>query len=260
MKDKRPLILVTNDDGIFAPGIRTLVAEVMPYGRVIVVAPDKPQSAMGHAITIHNFLRLAKVELMDGVEAWSCSGTPVDCVKLAIYKLLGGSKPDLLVSGINHGANISINVLYSGTMSAAVEGAMEGVPSIGFSLMDHAIDADFSQVRPIIRSVTENTLKHGMSQGTCLNVNIPRNTGVALKGLRVCRQAKANWEDEFETRLDPGNKEYYWMRGEFRSEDHGEDTDVWAVRNGYASLVPVQFDMTAHHTIADLNMWDHAIG
>ncbi len=260
MSDSRPLILVTNDDGIFAPGIRTLVEEVMPFGRVLVVAPDKPQSAMGHAITIHSFLRLASVEFAPDVEAWSCSGTPVDCVKLAIYKLLKGRKPDLLVSGVNHGANISINVLYSGTMSAAVEGAMEGIPSIGFSLMDHGIEADFSHVRPVIRSVTTNVLKHGMADGTCLNVNIPRIGPSPLKGIRICRQAKANWEDEFETRHDPTGKEYYWLRGEFRSRDHGEDTDVWAVENGFVSIVPVQYDMTAHHTIATLNTWDHALG
>lgn len=260
MNKDKPLILVTNDDGIFAPGIRALAEEMKAFGRVMVVAPDKPQSAMGHAITIHSFLRMNKVDLMEGVEAWSCSGTPVDCVKLAIYKLLGGSKPDLLVSGVNHGANISINVLYSGTMSAAVEGAMEGIPSIGFSLMDHAIEADFSQVRAVIRSVVANTLKHGMTAGTCLNVNVPRNNGTSLKGMRVCRQAKANWEDEFETRLDPGNKEYYWLRGEFKSEEQGEDTDVWAVTNHCVSIVPVQFDMTAHHSIATLNTWDHALG
>ncbi|HMC96400.1 MAG TPA: 5'/3'-nucleotidase SurE, partial [Flavobacteriales bacterium] len=226
--------------------------------RVLVVAPDKPQSAMGHAITIHSFLRLNKVEYLPGVEAWSCSGTPVDCVKLAIYKLLKGARPDLLVSGINHGANISINVLYSGTMSAAVEGAMEGIPSIGFSLMDHSIEADFTPVLPVVRSVTANTLEHGMAIGTCLNVNVPKLP--SLKGMRVCRQAKANWEDEFETRIDPGHREYYWLRGEFKSEDRGEDTDVWAVENGYASIVPVQFDMTAHHAIAALNTWDNAIG
>ncbi|MBL0127709.1 MAG: 5'/3'-nucleotidase SurE [Flavobacteriales bacterium] len=256
----RPLILVTNDDGIHAPGIRTLIEEVLPFGRVLVVAPDKPQSAMGHAITIHSFLRLNRIDLLDGVEAWSCSGTPVDCVKLAIYKLLNGAKPDLLVSGVNHGANISINVLYSGTMSAAVEGAMEGIPSIGFSLMDHSIEADFSPVRPVIRNVVANAITHGITPGTCLNVNVPRTGGVPLKGIRVCRQATANWEDEFETRLDPGRKEYYWLKGEFRSHDHGEDTDVWAVDNGYVSIVPTQFDMTAHHAIAALNTWDHAVG
>ncbi len=260
MSEAKPLILVTNDDGIFAPGLRTLVEEVMPLGRIMVVAPDKPQSAMGHAITIHSFLRLARVQLMDGVEAWSCNGTPVDCVKLAIYKLLGGKKPDLLVSGVNHGANISINVLYSGTMSAAVEGAMEGIDSIGFSLMDHSIEADFSHVRPVIRKITANVLQHKLAPGSCLNVNIPRIGSQGLKGIRICRQAKANWEDEFDTRLDPTGKEYYWLRGEFRSEDQGEDTDVWAVENGYVSIVPTQYDMTAHHSIAVLNTWDNALG
>jgi 5'-nucleotidase len=260
MSDTRPLILVTNDDGIFAPGIRTLAEEMKAYGRVMVVAPDKPQSAMGHAITIHSFLRLNKVAYMDGVEAWSCSGTPVDCVKLAIYKLLGGAKPDLLVSGINHGANISINVLYSGTMSAAVEGAMEGIPSVGFSLMDHSLEADFEHVRPVVRSVVANVLKNGISNGSCLNVNVPKASHGPLKGMRVCRQARANWEDEFETRLDPGGREYYWLKGEFKSGDHGEDTDVWAVTNGYVSIVPTQFDMTAHHDIAALNTWDHGLG
>jgi 5'-nucleotidase len=181
-------------------------------------------------------------------------------VKLAVHKLLGRKRPDLLVSGVNHGSNISINVLYSGTMSAAVEGAMEGIPSIGFSLMDHGMEADFTHVRPVVRTVTDNVLRHGLLPGVCLNVNIPRQADGPLKGVRICRQASANWEDEFETRLDPGNKEYYWMRGEFRSNEHGEDTDVWAVNNGYASVVPVQFDMTAHHAIATLNTWDHALG
>ena len=255
----RPLILVTNDDGIFAPGIRALVEEMVPFGRVLVVAPDKPQSAMGHAITIHHFLRLAPVGLMPDVESWSCSGTPVDCVKLAIYKLLQGSKPDLLVSGINHGANISINVLYSGTMSAAVEGAMEGIPSIGFSLMDYSIEADFGHVRSVVRSLVGDALKHGMKEGYCLNVNVPRAEFGPLKGIRVCRQAKANWEDEFETRRDPTGKEYFWLKGEFRSEDDGEDTDVWAVHNGYVSVVPTQYDMTARQGIADLKDWDHAL-
>jgi 5'-nucleotidase len=258
--NRKPLILVTNDDGVFAPGIRTLAEEMRAFGQVLLVAPDKPQSAMGHAITIHNFLRLNRVDLMDGVEAWSCTGTPVDCVKLAVHKLLGRKRPDLLVSGVNHGSNISINVLYSGTMSAAVEGAMEGIPSIGFSLMDHGMEADFTHVRPVVRTVTDNVLRHGLLPGVCLNVNIPRQADGPLKGVRICRQASANWEDEFETRLDPGNKEYYWMRGEFRSNEHGEDTDVWAVNNGYASVVPVQFDMTAHHAIATLNTWDHALG
>lgn len=255
---ERPLLLVTNDDGIFAPGIRVLVEEMRSFGRVLVVAPDKPQSAMGHAITVHHYLRLEKTHLIDGVEAWKCSGTPVDCVKLAIYKLLGNNKPDLLVSGVNHGSNISINVLYSGTMSAAVEGAMEGIPSIGFSLMDHGIDASFTHVRPVIREVTAHVLKHGVAPGTCLNVNVPTEERGPIKGLRTCRQAKANWEDDFETRTDPTGKEYYWLRGQFKNHDTGTDTDVWAVENGYVSVVPVQFDMTAHAALAAPSPWQHA--
>ncbi|MFT3885970.1 MAG: 5'/3'-nucleotidase SurE [Flavobacteriales bacterium] len=257
--EERPLILVTNDDGIFAPGIRTLAEEMRAFGNVLVVAPDKPQSAMGHAITIHHFLRLQEVQLMDGVRAYSCSGTPVDCVKLAVYQIIKG-RPALLVSGVNHGSNISINVLYSGTMSAAVEGAMEGIPSIGFSLMDHGIEASFEHVRPVIRSVVGNALKNGLSKGTCLNVNIPTEGDGPLKGIRVCRQAWGFWEDDFETRKDPAGKDYYWLRGRFKDMDQGEDTDVWATSNGYVSVVPVQFDMTAHHEIAVLNTWDHAAG
>mgnify|MGYP000874622441 FL=1 len=254
----KPLILVTNDDGISAPGIHVLAQEMKAFGRVLVVAPDKPQSAMGHAITIHDHLRLNKVEMMEGVEAWSCSGTPVDCVKLAVYRLLKGERPAVLVSGVNHGSNISINVLYSGTMSAAVEGAMEGIQSVGFSLMDHSIEARFQHVRPIIRGVVANVLEKGLARGTCLNVNIPRESDGPLKGVRVCRQAWGFWEDDFEARKDPMGKDYYWLKGRFKDLDHGEDTDVWAVHNGYASVVPVQFDMTAHHAIAELNTWDHA--
>ena len=254
-----PLILVTNDDGIFAPGIRVLAEEMKAFGRVLVVAPDKPQSAMGHAITVHHYLRLEKAFLMEGVEAWKCSGTPVDCVKLAIYRLLEGRKPDLLVSGVNHGSNISINVLYSGTMSAAVEGAMEAIPSVGFSLMDHGIEASFEHVRPVIRSVVRNMLERGLPGGLCLNVNVPTLERGPLKGIRACRQARANWEDDFERRTDPTGKEYFWLRGEFRNQDHGDDTDVWAVSNGYVSVVPVQFDMTAHGAISAINAWDHAL-
>ncbi|HEY0977621.1 MAG TPA: 5'/3'-nucleotidase SurE [Flavobacteriales bacterium] len=257
MEEKRPLILVTNDDGIFAPGIRVLVEEIKAFGEVLVVAPDKPQSAMGHAITIHHFLRLNEVHLMDGVRAFSCTGTPVDCVKLAVYNIIKG-RPALLVSGVNHGSNISINVLYSGTMSAAVEGAMEGIPSIGFSLMDHSLEASFDHVRPVIRSVAGNVLKNGITRGTCLNVNIPPEQEGPLKGIRICRQAWGVWEDDFETRRDPSGKEYHWLKGRFASHDQGEDTDVWATGHGYVSVVPVQFDMTAHHEIAALNTWDHA--
>lgn len=255
---KRPLILVTNDDGIFAPGITALAAEMKAFGEVLVVAPDKPQSAMGHAITIHNFLRLREVEFMEGVRAFSCTGTPVDCVKLAVYHIIKG-RPALLVSGINHGSNLSINVLYSGTMSAAVEGALEGIPSIGFSLMEHSLEASFEHTRPVVRSVTANVLGNGLGQGSCLNVNIPAAKNGPLKGIRVCRQALGSWEDAVETRRDPSGREYHWLRGEFTAHDRGEDTDVWATSNGYASLVPIQFDMTAHHEVGVINSWNNAL-
>lgn len=257
-KIERPLILVTNDDGIFAPGIKTLAEEMKAFGEVLVVAPDKPQSAMGHAITIHNFLRLREVEFMEGVKAYSCTGTPVDCVKLAVYHIIKG-RPALLVSGINHGSNISINVLYSGTMSAAVEGALEEIPSIGFSLMDYGVEASFEHTRAVVRSVTANVLKNGLGPGYCLNVNIPAASAGPLKGIRVCRQALGRWEDAVETRIDPAGHEYHWLKGSFVANDKGEDTDVWATENGYASLVPVQFDMTAHHEVGIINNWDHAL-
>lgn len=257
-KTDRPLILVTNDDGIFAPGITTLAEEMKAFGEVLVVAPDKPQSAMGHAITIHNLLRLREVEFLDGVKAYSCSGTPVDCVKLAVYHIIKG-RPALLVSGINHGSNLSINVLYSGTMSAAVEGALEGIPSIGFSLMEYGLDASFAHTRPVVRSITANVLRHGLSHGSCLNVNIPAAVDGPLKGIRICRQALGRWEDAVETRKDPAGHEYHWLKGHFTASDKGVDTDVWATANGYASVVPIQFDMTAHHEVDLINTWNHAL-
>jgi len=252
---KRPKILVTNDDGIFAPGIRALVDVMKDIGEVLVVAPDRPQSGMGHAITVSDLLRLRKVDFTEGVEAYSCSGTPVDCVKLAIYQVLKG-KPDLLVSGINHGPNNSINVLYSGTMSAAVEGALESIPSIGFSLMDHSLEADMNESKPIVRRVAESALDNGIPEGSCLNVNIPAIRATEMQGIRICRQAKAFWEDDFEARTDPFGSEYYWLRGEFKNYDKGEDTDVWALDHNYVSVVPIQYDMTAHHDIVTLNNWD----
>lgn len=256
---KEKLILVTNDDGIDAKGIRTLAEEMKAYGRVVVVAPDKPQSAMGHAITIHNFLRMQKEDMLEGVEAYSCTGTPVDCVKLALYNILKGEVPDLLVSGINHGLNASINVLYSGTMSAAVEGAIERIPSIGFSLLDHSPDADMDHARPVVQSVVQNALHHGISPKVCLNVNIPKSEDGPLKGVHVCVQADANWEDGFDVRQDPSGKEYLWLKGRFVEKEHAENSDMWALSKGYASVVPVQFDMTAHNELERLGTWEYEI-
>ncbi len=251
---KKPKILVVNDDGITAKGIKNLIEVMQEIGEVIVVAPDGPQSGMGHAITIGKPLRFDKVDLYPGVEMYKCSGTPVDCVKLAVNFVFKGVKPDLCVSGINHGLNNSINVIYSGTMSAAVEGAIEKIPSIGFSLDDFSADADFSHCKPFIKKIALSVLENGLPEATLLNVNFPK--GSRLKGIKVCRQANAKWAEDFEERSDPYNRPYYWLTGVFENYDHGEDTDVWALENGYVSMVPVQFDLTAHHAIQYLNSWD----
>jgi 5'-nucleotidase len=221
-----------------------------------VVAPDSPQSAMGHAITIAKPLRLEEVDQFEGVRSYQCSGTPVDCVKLAVNKVLH-RKPDLLVSGINHGSNSSINVIYSGTMSAAMEGAIEGIPSIGFSYCDFSSDADFSPVQKFVLQIAKQVLKNGLPQGVLLNVNFPLvGNASELKGIRICRQAIAKWQEEFDERLDPHKRKYYWLTGVFSINDHGEDTDEWALKNNYVSIVPVQFDLTAHHAVSVLNNWN----
>lgn len=245
--------MVTNDDGITAKGIKNLIAVMQEIGRVVVVAPDGPQSGMGHAITIGKPLRFDRVDLYPGVEMYKCSGTPVDCVKLAVNKVLKGKKPDLCVSGINHGLNSSINVIYSGTMSAAVEGAIEKIPSIGFSLDDFGADANFDACRPYVKKIALEVLANGMPEATLLNVNFPN--GNDIKGIKVCRQANAKWAEEFDERKDPYLRPYYWLTGVFENYDKGQDTDVWALENGYVSVVPVQFDLTAHHAIPILNTW-----
>ncbi len=256
-EEKRPLILVTNDDGITAPGILALMDAMQELGDVVVVAPDSPQSGMGHAITLNSPLRLDKVELPSHGTGYQCSGTPVDCVKLAVNQIMH-RKPDLCVSGINHGSNSSINVIYSGTLSAAMEGAIEGIPSIGFSLNNYKLDADLDASKHIARLVARNILEHGLPINTLLNVNIPNKPMAELKGIRICRQALAKWEEEFSERLDPHNRPYYWLTGKFINPDKGDDTDEWALANGYVSIVPVEFDFTAHHAMTSLNKinWD----
>jgi 5'-nucleotidase len=253
--NEKPLILVTNDDGITAPGVRTLIDVMSELGTVIVVAPDKPQSAMGHAITINNTLYLNKISSEQAaITEYSCSGTPVDCVKMAVSEILH-RKPDLCVSGINHGSNSSINVIYSGTMSAAVEAGIEGIPAIGFSLADLDWNADFSPVKSFVKKIASEVLNNGLPSGVLLNVNFPKLQEKDIKGIKICRQAKANWIEKFDKRKTPSGRNYYWLTGEFVNQDNGEDTDEWALDNGYVSLVPVQFDMTAHHAISTLNTW-----
>lgn len=253
---KKPLILVTNDDGITAPGIRALIDVMSQIGDVVVVAPDKPQSAMGHAITMNNMLYLNRITPGNStVTEYNCSGTPVDCVKMAISEILK-QKPDLCVSGINHGSNSSINVIYSGTMSAAVEAGIEGIPAIGFSLLDYEWDADFDQIKSFVKKITLETLEKGLPLGTVLNVNFPKLKEDQIKGIRICRQAKAYWKERFDKRQTPQGKDYYWLTGEFVNEDRGEDTDEWALEHEYISVVPVHYDMTAHHAVQELNTWN----
>lgn len=252
----KPLILVSNDDGITAPGIRALVEVMAKIGEVVVVAPDSPQSGMGHAITINKPLRLDKTDYFgDAIPAYQCSGTPADCVKLAIDKILP-RRPDLLVSGINHGSNSSINIIYSGTMSAAVEGSIDGIKAIGFSLLNYSFDADFSASKIVVEQVATMVLEHGLPEGVLLNVNIPNLKPESLKGIKICRQARAKWVEEFDERTDPNQRKYYWLTGKFENLDHGEDTDEWALKHGFASVVPCQFDLTAHHAIGLLNSWE----
>lgn len=246
---KKPLILVTNDDGISAPGIAALAEAMKEIGEVIVVAPDKPQSGVGHAITINSTLRIHKTKFHDVKLERSITGTPVDCVKMAVNQILH-KKPDLIVSGVNHGSNISINVIYSGTMSAAIEGAIEGIPSVGFSLLHDSIDADFTASKQIAKTIAIQVLKNSLPKDICLNVNIPRLHLSEIKGIKVCRQARATWIEKFDERKDPAGNPYYWLTGDFINYDEGKtDTDVWAVKNNFVSVVPVQFDMTGYSAL-----------
>jgi len=250
MNSTKPLILVVNDDGINAPGITALTSVAKEFGDVVVVAPDKPQSGMGHAITLDSTLHLSKINI-EGVTAYSCSGTPVDCVKIAVNKLLD-RKPDLIVSGINHGSNSSINVIYSGTMSAALEGSLEGIPSVGFSLLNHSVDADFTAAKHYAKKIIKQLLQQNHTKNLCLNVNIPNLGPEFIAGIKVCRQAKGNWEEEYDERTDPMGRKYYWLTGKFVLEDEGTDTDEWALANNYVSVVPVQADVTNYPLMNDI--------
>ena len=256
MNSKKPLILVTNDDGINAPGIRFLIDIMNDFGDVVVVAPDSPQSGMGHAITINNTIYCEPIVINknEPQSEYSCSGTPADCVKIAVNEILK-RKPDLCVSGINHGSNSSINVIYSGTMSAAVEAGTKGIPAIGFSLLDYSLDADFTHSREFVKRITLECLSNGVPKGVVLNVNIPKISNTKLKGIKICRQANGVWEEKFDKRTNPLGREYYWLSGKFVNNDQGEDTDEWALENGYVSITPTQYDLTAHQAIKNISNW-----
>ena len=255
METNQKLILVTNDDSVNAKGIQSLVKIASTLGTVIVVAPNKPQSGMGHAITLSDPIRLNRVAMFGEVEAYASSGTPVDCVKLAIYEVLH-RKPDLVLSGINHGENSSTNVLYSGTMSAAIEGAMEGIPSIGFSLSTNSDDADFMQYEEFISKLISSALENEFPAHTCLNVNIPNLPAKEIKGIQICTQAHAFWADRFDKREDQFGRPYYWLTGDFGEVNPREDSDLHALNEGYISVVPTQFDLTNYRVLDHLKSWN----
>lgn len=250
MTTKKPLILVTNDDGYLAKGVKSLIESLIGLGEIIVVAPDGARSGMSSAITSTEPLRYRLISKDNNrdITIYACSGTPVDCIKLGVSHIID-RKPDLLVSGINHGSNASVCVLYSGTMGAAIEGTLFGVPSIGFSLLDHHHDANFDHTAKIVKSVSKKVLETGLPSGICLNVNIPHST-IALKGIKVCRQAKGQFTEEFKKSTDGHDNPVFWLTGSFNNlEPDNQDTDEWALANGYVSIVPIDVDMTAYEQI-----------
>ncbi len=251
---KKPLILVTNDDGISAPGLKALVEVASEIGELVIVAPDSPQSGQGHAITLKDPLRVHSAPTYnDRFEAYECSGTPVDCVKFARDLLLKDRTIDLCISGINHGSNASINIIYSGTMSAAMEASISGIDSIGFSLLDYSWDADFEQAKPFIRNIILQTLEHKLSGTNLLNVNIPNVKRADIKGVRICKQANAAWSEAYVEATDPRGGKYYWLTGEFNEHDSDESTDLWALKNGFISVVPSKHDLTAYEALEQLH-------
>lgn len=249
IQEKRPLILITNDDGDTAKGIRVLTELMLPFGDVIVMAPDGPRSAQSNALTVAHPIRFKLLEEKPGLTRYSCSGTPTDCVKLALNEVVP-RQPDLLVSGINHGSNAAINVIYSGTMGAVLEGCENMIPSIGFSISNYAPDADFSYFEPRIVKIVKDVLEHGLPHGVCLNVNAPQGD---IKGLRVARQCDGRWTREYAKRLDPFGRTYFWLTGEFENhEPESDETDEWALAQGWVSVVPTKIDLTAHDFLGAL--------
>ena len=257
-KSAKPQILISNDDGIHAPGILRLIEVALEFGEVTVVAPDSPQSGMGHAISIGRPLRMYKESLPHDLTGYAVSGTPADCVKIATGVLIK-RQPDLVLSGINHGANASVSSIYSGTLSAAREGAIQGIPSIGFSLCNFYHEADMTTAQAVARVVIRESLSRPLLPGQYLNVNIPDHKLKELKGIRVTRQAEGRWVEEFDERTDPYGRKYYWLTGKFHLQDDGYDTDQHAISEGFVSVTPMHYDLTSHHYQGEMNRWDLAL-
>lgn len=255
MQTKSPIrILISNDDGIIAPGVLALTEVAREFGEVLVVAPDSAQSGMGHAISLGKPLRLQKEILFGHLVGYACSGTPADCVKLATGVLMD-TPPDLILSGINHGANSSASTIYSGTLSAAREGAIQGIPSIGFSLCNYSEEADLTAAKHYARLVIAAALQNQHAAGALINVNIPNIPLSEIKGIKVTRQAGGRWVEEFDERTDPYGKKYYWLTGKFLLQDHKDDTDEYAIKNGYVSVTPLMHDLTAHSHLEVIRKW-----
>ncbi|MFO7864356.1 MAG: 5'/3'-nucleotidase SurE [Salinivirgaceae bacterium] len=253
----RPLIFVSNDDGYYAKGLAVLIDIVSKYGDVIAVTTESARSGMSHAITIKDPLRLKKIKDEPGVEIYKCNGTPVDCVKLGLNQVVP-RRPDIMVSGINHGSNASISVIYSGTMGAAIEACLNGITSIGFSLLDHDANADFSVAKKYVENIFKFVLENGLPDYTTLNVNVPKLPESEIKGVRVCRQTHGTWKEKFEKRTDPHNHDYYWLTGSFNNfEPEAKDTDEWALMNNYVAVVPIKADFTAYHALEHITKLNH---
>jgi len=249
----KPLILITNDDGHEANGIEVLTRLMMQIGDVVVVAPDGPRSAQSNALTVTHPIRFKKIEEKEGLIRYVTTGTPTDCVKLALNEIVE-RRPDLVVAGINHGSNSAINVIYSGTMGAVLEGCENGILSIGFSICDHSLEADFSLFEPFVLQITREALKNGLPHATCLNVNAPIGE---IAGIKVARQCDGRWTKEYAKRTDPRGGSYFWLTGNFENhEPESEDTDEWALDHGYISIVPTKIDLTAHEAIEYVAKWE----
>lgn len=253
MENMKPLILISNDDGVISKGMSALIRFLRPLGDIVVMAPNSPRSGVGCAVSMNEPVQYQLTRKDVGLSVYRCSGTPVDCIKLAFYTVLD-RQPDIIVGGINHGDNSSVNVHYSGTMGAVIEGAIRGIPSVAFSLCDHDPDADFEPSGPYVRDIVEKVLAKGLPALTCLNVNFPAVK--ELKGVRICEQAKGVWVNEWENFARRGDSRFYWMAGEFQHIDtDNENSDRWALSNGYVAITPTTVDVTDRKLMNELKTW-----
>lgn len=255
METKRPLILISNDDGYHSKGLQSLIEMVSPLADLLVCAPESGRSGFSCAFSAVDPLRLKLRRRREGVEIWSCSGTPVDCVKIALDQLCKDRWPDMVIGGINHGDNASVNSHYSGTMGVTMEGCMKYIPSVAFSLCDHSDDADFAPLASLVRSITERVLREGLPRGVCLNVNFP--LAKEFRGVRICRMARGTWGNEVVRCHHPRGYDYYWMTGEYTNDEpEAEDTDNWALNHGYVAITPTEVDVTSYEMMERMKDWE----